>query len=151
RAVFDAFGLPWIGSDDASATAPIAPAAIIVVQPIVETPPDDADDPPQRPGGLAPIRPARPIVSAPKPKRLMPTKSELEILREQIRSWTTSDAIQNGSRWNEILFLLVEEIDSRAIGVPPPLFQKLITRDMVKLQGTATRHLDYFKLSTEAW
>lgn len=151
RAVFDAFGLPWIGADDASAAAPIAAAPIIIVQPIVDTPTDDEDEPPQRPGGLAPIRPARPIVSAPKPKRLMPTKSELEVLREQIRSWTPSDAIQNGSRWNEILFLLVEEIDSRAIGVPPPLFQKLITRDMVKLQGTATRQLDYFTLSAEPW
>ncbi|MHA3795435.1 hypothetical protein [Rhizorhabdus wittichii] len=33
----------------------------------------------------------------------------------------------------------------------PPLFSKLITPEMVKLQGTTTRSLDYFTLPAEPW
>lgn len=152
RAVYEAFGLPWIGTDEAGSVSPAAPTPIITVQPIHPTSTEDeTDEEAPKPNPAMIVRPVRPVVSAPKPKRLMPTKSELEQLREQIRSWAPDAPIQNGSRWNEILALLIEEIDSRAFGVPPPLFDKLISRDMVKLQGTATRQLDYFVLPAEPW
>lgn len=155
RDVFEAFGLPWLGASDASGVAPATMAPLIVAQPVLAPVIDpDADTPEPavaaRPGSI-PGRPARPIVTAPKPKRLQLSKTELEVMREQIRSWTANNAIENGSKWNEILYALTEQIDPRAIGVTQPLFERLVTRDMVKLQGTTTRSLDYFVLPADAW
>ena len=157
RAVYEAFGLPWIGGNAAAGHTQPTAAPVIIAQPIIDSAVEaDADEeapvaPPiaVRPGISS--RPIRPIVSAPKPKRLMPTKSELDQLREQIRSWTASGSIENGNRWNEILYAITEQIDPRAIGVTPPLFRKLVTREMVKLQGTTTRSLAYFILPAEPW
>lgn len=153
RSIYEAFGLPWIGGDTAS-DATAQPSPITTVQPIIATlSKDDADPPPapisqQPPGG--PVQP-RPIVNPPKPKRLMPNKSELEQLREQIRAWSTSGTIENGTKWNDILYLIAEQIDPRMIRVVAPLFSKLITREMVKLKGTTTRSLNYFTLPAEPW
>lgn len=153
RSLFEAFGLPWIGGDAANISAPPS-APVIVPQPIIApAPQDEAEQPePVAPPRLGlPTRPARPVVVAPKPKRLMPNKNELEQLREQIRTWSTSGSIENGAKWNDILYLIAEQIDPRAIPVTPPLFSKLITPEMVKLQGTTTRNLDYFMLPAEPW
>lgn len=154
RAVYEAFGLPWIGGSAVGSIAQPPLAPLIVPQPILEptAEPDAEEEATITPSGFGnPARPMRTIVKASKPKRLMPTMSELEVLREQIRSWTTSGSIENGNKWNDILYLLAEQVDPRVIGVTPPLFSKLVTRDMVKLQGTAVRSLNYFILPAEPW
>lgn len=153
RAVYEAFGLPWIGGDSAESIAPIAtPTA--VAQPILDvTQRDPADATEATPTASAPAgaQALRPVVSAPKPRRLMPNKSELEQLREEIRDWIATSKLGQGNKWNDILYAMVKEIDPRAIGVPAPLFAKLVTSDKVKLQGTTTRPLDYFVLPAEPW
>ncbi len=157
RSVYEAFGLPWIGgSATHGVTQPIT-APVANAQPILEpTAEREADEETPAAPAIAvrpgvPERPTRPIVSAPKPKRLMPAKNELDQLREQIRSWAIGGSIENGSRWNDILFLLMEQVNPRAIGVTRPLYSKLVTREMVKLQGTTTRALAYFILPAESW
>jgi hypothetical protein len=150
RSIFEAFGLLWIGGDAAN----ISSAPVIVSQPITLPAPDEETQETEpviapRPG--APARPSRPVVIAPKPKRLMPNKNELEQLREQIRTWSTSGTIESGAKWNEILYVITEQVNPRAIPVTPPLFSKLITSEMVKLQGTTTRNLAYFTLPAESW
>lgn len=148
RDVFEAFGLPWLGGSETSGITLPPKAPVIVPQPILEPSPEPDPAPPPR--GVVP-RPERTTIIAPKPKRLLPSKSDLEIMREQIRSWTKSDAIENGSKWNDIIYMLAEQIDPRSIGVTQPLFQKLVTPEMVKLQGTTNRSLDYFVLPAEPW
>ena len=150
RAVFEAFGLPWLGASEATSAAQPA-----VAQPIFETPanPESADQEPIFPvrPAIPPKRPAQPSTGVARPRRLMPTRSELEVLREQIRSWTTNNSIENSNKWNDILYTLVTQIDPRNIGVTPPLFNKFITPEMVKLEGTTTRLLQYFILPAELW
>lgn len=153
QSIFEAFGLPWIGGDAANAPAATT-APFIVAQPIIapatEEYPEEATPATQlRPGAIT--RPTRPVVTAPKPSRLMPNKNELEQLREQIRTWSTNGTIDNGNKWNDILYVIAEQIDPRSIPVTPPLFRRLITREMVKLQGTTTRNLEYFILPAEPW
>ncbi len=154
RAVFEGFGLPWLGGSTANSDAQPVSTPGAAPQQIFEQPVDLGDAPPAdqtaRPGFADPT-PKRPVVTAPKPKRLTLNKSELELLREQIRAWSAGGALENGSRWNEILYALVEKIDPRPLGVPTPLFRRLITREMVKLEGTTTRSLDYFVLPAEPW
>ncbi|MHA3795436.1 hypothetical protein [Rhizorhabdus wittichii] len=86
RSIFEAFGLPWIGGNAADiSAAPCAP--LIVPQPIIAPTPGgepEETEPAATPRPGTPLRPARPVVTAPKPKRLMPNKNELEQLREQI-------------------------------------------------------------------
>ncbi|MDB5414225.1 MAG: hypothetical protein JWR10_2560, partial [Rubritepida sp.] len=153
QSIFEAFGLPWIGGD--ATNTPAAPSGpVILPQPIITPAPTEEVEEPDpvaklQLGSFA--RPARPAVRAPKPKRLMPNKNELEQLREEIRTWSTSGKIENSAKWNEILYLIVEQIDLRAIHVTPPLFKKVLTKEMVKLEGTTTRHLNYFVLPTELW
>lgn len=153
RSIFEAFGLPWIGGNAADiSAAPSVP--LIVPQPIIAPTPGgepEETEPAATPRPGTPLRPSRPVVTAPKPKRLMPNKNELEQLREQIRTWSTSGTIENGAKWNDILYLIAEQIDPRSVPVTPPLFSKLITPEMVKLQGTTTRSLDYFTLPAEPW
>jgi hypothetical protein len=152
RSVFDAFGLPWLGDDQPNRVN--ASASFINPQPVFEAPAPVVQNVDADGSGAQNVpsqRPTRPIVSAPKPKRLMPSTTDLEILREQIRTWSLSGSIENGSKWNDILYLLVERLDPRSVGVTPPLFQRLFTREMVKLQGTTTRSLNYFILPAETW
>lgn len=153
RVVYEAFGLPWLGGSEASNGASTAPAPVAVPLPIFDTIDSDADAPaaePPKPSPF-PVRPVRPIVSAPKPKRLTPTKSELEQLREQVRGWSASGAIENASKWNGVLYALTQTIDPRKVGVSALLFNRLITPEMVKLQGSTNRTLDYFTVPAEAW
>jgi hypothetical protein len=157
RAVYEAFGLPWIGGDAAGSNTQPSSRPVITAQPIIDPAMEaEADEEtPSTPAiavrpGIS-SRPTRSIVSAPKPKRLMPTRSELDQLREQIRAWTASGSIENGNRWNEIVYAIIEQIDPRALGVTPPLLRKLVTREMVKLQGTTTRSLAYFIVPAEPW
>jgi len=153
RAVYDAFGLPWLGGSEASSGAETRPAPVAVPLPIFGELDSDADKPPAEPVRPSPfpIKPARTTVSAPKPKRLTPTKSELEQLREQVRGWSASGAIENASKWNGVLYALTQTIDPRKLGVSAILFNRLITPEMVKLQGSTTRTLDYFTVPAEAW
>ncbi len=157
RAVYEAFGLPWIGRNAAGGNTEGITEPVIIAQPIIEPALEseaDEETPVSpaiavRPG--IPTRASKPIVNAPRPKRLMPTKSVLDQLREQIRTWTATGNIENGNSWNEILYIITNQIDPRAIGVTPPLFRKLVTPEMVKLQGTTTRSLNYFILPAEPW
>lgn len=155
RSVYEAFGLDWLGGSEANtALAPISPL-VVVPLPIFDADPEPSAT--SQPKGdverlnSTPARPQRPITTAPKPKRLMPTKSELEMLREQVRSWSAGGTIENASKWNGILYVLTQEIDPRKLGVPALVFERLITSDMVKLQGSTTRALDYFMLPAEPW
>lgn len=153
RVVFEAFGLPWLGGSEASSGGETRPAPIAIPLPIFNELESDSDKPPaetSRPSPF-PIRPTRTTATASKPKRLMPTKSELEQLREQVRGWSASGAIENASKWNGILYALTQTIDPRKLGVSAVLFNRLITPEMVKLEGSSTRVLDYFTVPAETW
>lgn len=158
RVLYEAFDLPWIGGSVTNAPSQGTAAPITVAQPILEpnatdnARAEDTDKDEETPASPVPRpRPARPEISVPKPKRLIPSKSKLEQMREQIRSWASGGTIENGNEWNKILYLLIQNIDPRAIGVTPPLFKKIVTPEMVKLEGTTTRTLNYFVLPAEPW
>ena len=154
RAVFEAFGLPWLGTSEASNEAVVRPPIVIVPEPIAPDPDDVVPDegsssPPKTSPAIS--RPARPLISAPKPKRLTQTKTQLQLLREQVRVWAASGIIENPSQWNELLYTLVADIDTRKYGVPMFITNKIITQDMVKLQGSTTGSRDYLTIGAEAW
>ena len=154
RSLFEAFGLRWLGMSDVSADAPAKPTTATVMVPVHTDPEKDepsgiANGPPRTP--TTANKPVRPLLIAPKPKRLIPTKSQLEQHREQIRVWGTTGTIENASYWNTLLHELISAIDTRKFNVPMFLTNKLITPDMVKLQGSTSGARDYLTISAEAW
>ena len=150
--LFEAFGLSWIGDSEVSTEAATSAQTVGTPEPIAPEPEEPIQEaPPSTSIGTRPTRPARPIVSAPKPKRLIQTQSELEQLREQIRAWAATGTIENPSRWNRLIYELVERLDARKLGMPSVLVSRVITPEMVKLQGSTSGARDYFTVEAEPW
>ena len=81
RAVFEAFGLPWIGANEASTDAVSRAQPLVAPEPLLpnsEEPSPDEDAGPPQTAHRGISRPARPVVTPPTPKRLTQTKSQLE-------------------------------------------------------------------------
>jgi hypothetical protein len=152
RVLFEAFGLPWIGANEASDDA------VVTVEPPVEPEPVLPETEETSTIGAhtaSPTRihvPARPSVPRPKPKRLTQNKSELEQQREEIRGWSTTGTIENPSRWNKQLHYLISTlVDDHKLGLPSVLVSRMVTVDMVKLQGSTSASRDYLWVSAEPW
>ncbi len=152
-----AFDLPWIGRDEATEIHQPAQAA--------ETaPPESEEAPPPAPTAASPDAPAgllanalrlspapraAPSTAPPKPKG--PTRTELERLREELRTWTPERPISNLSDWNKTLHLLIKNIDARSIGLAPSVLDRIVTLEMVKLEGTTSRQRNYLSIGPESW
>jgi hypothetical protein len=159
RSVYEAFGLPWIGNDDAT-TEQAAPP-VVTPAPLFNHDPSTPETLVQQPsataarggsfGSALPIAPQPKPKSAPKPRRLTQTKSELEQLREEVRNWSAGGEIENASRWNKLLYFLTQGIDARKLGIPLALMKRLVTAEMVKIEGSTSRTLDYLVIPNEPW
>lgn len=157
RSLFEAFGLEWIGSNTAStepATAPVKPD-----DPSFELPQEDKSA--QAPvaanananafGRRHPARVTTPAIIAPRPKRSTANRTQLEQYQLELRQWAQGGAIANGSSWNRLLFEILQQGDPRRLGVSKHLFDRLVTAEMVKLQGSTTARRNYLVLDTEQW
>lgn len=159
RSLYEAFGLTWIGGDVASADAGTAPS-VVPVEPSFELPPeldDPASPPPVLPSPgpfgrrAAPVRETKPPIIPPKPKRLTASRTQLEQYRHELRNWAKGGTIANASSWNKLLFEILQEVDPRRFGVPPHLFDRIVTSEMVKLQGSTTATRNYLVVEAEPW
>ncbi|MFS2108094.1 hypothetical protein ACCC88_00275 [Sphingomonas sp. Sphisp140] len=186
RRLYEAFGLPWIGGDTASAVAPVSPSENsyqnagsddgvlgerlregqgpippaegepgfgLFVVPGAEQP---EQPPAANPSGLTTAstsgpRTTRPPLTPPKPQRLMQKKSQLETMRDQIRTWVTGERIDDANQWNQLLYDLISSLDPRRLGYPRALIAKVITTEMVKLEGTTSGARDYLLIKPEPW
>jgi hypothetical protein len=152
RRVLTAFNLPWIGRSEASEVRlPAQEAGTLIVQPEAAPTPEAA-----APGTtvasslrLTPTPRATPSSAPPKPKG--PTRTELERLREELRTWTPERPISNLSDWNKTLHLLIRNIDARSIGLAPSVLDRIVTLEMVKLEGTTSRQRNYLSIGPEPW
>lgn len=158
RRLFEAFALPWIGDETAdtgkTAYKPLdppneQPAPVVPDEQEDETIEPNIDSGPTRSPKL-PARP-RPSVTPPKPRRLTSTRTELERHQHELRNWSSGEGIENPSAWNKILFELLQHVDSRRLGIQPYLFERLVTQDMVKLQGSTAGSRQYLVVDAAPW
>lgn len=157
RSLFDAFGLEWLGADAPSAEADSEPDVQSASpnegddgdRPLL--PPDDDEEEEQARVNPFARGPKRPPVIPAKPKRLTVKKSELEDAQQQLRGWAKGGTIPNPSSWNKLLYELLRSIDTRRFGVSRYLFDRIVTLERVKLQGSTTRPYDYLTIGAEPW
>lgn len=152
QSLLAAFNLPWIGADRAEIERPAVPD-------IPASPKERADSAPE-PGSSAianevpaPIRPhahtaSRPTTVAPKKG---PSKTELERLRDELRNWSAGDSIASTTEWNKTVHLLIRSLDARSLGLPQSVLDRLVTAEMVKLEGTTSRQRNYLSIAPEEW
>ncbi|MDC9824820.1 hypothetical protein PRN20_13880 [Devosia sp. ZB163] len=154
-----AFNLPWIGRDRADGEHIAAPENTEVPPAAEGAAPAAA---PQQAGTSAgqeeAARPARPPVPAPtgqqktaSPPKKVPTKSELERLRDELRSWSAGNAITSAAEWNKTIYSLIQSLDAPTLGFPRSVLERIVTQEMVKLEGTTGRQLNYLTIAPEEW
>lgn len=163
RGVFEAFGLPWIGDVEATSPEPDPPPSNEPPSPgapetVWSAPdPDRGERPLPKAPGPGPVRP-RPAgpgderpTRVPPSQRRKPTKSELERMREQLRSWAESGELGSPAEWNKTLHQLVSAVRPRRIGLDPFTFRRMITPDLVKFEGTGQERRRHFVVAREPW
>jgi len=159
RSLFTAFNLPWIGAQDAEDARPAVaddvvhlpqrvvdePDAVVAAQPI---PAETSKTPEtQQLSGT----PSRKSEGAAAPKKKGPTRTDLERLREELRAWSIAGSITNATEWNKTVHHLVSSLDARTLGLPQSILERLVTLEMVKLEGTTARQRNYLSVGPEAW
>ncbi len=150
KSLFEAFQAPWLGGeaageDGASEVRPVEPVASLALEDI------QGEAPPAPVTRYGVTRPARPPVTAPKPKRATVKTSDFELLRASIRDWHAGTPIQTASRWNQHLHAIISRLDARRMQMAPVLFSRLVTLERVKLEGTTGGGRDYLTVPREAW
>lgn len=152
RSLYEAFGLEWIGGDGGSGEPTSAPP-VVPIEPMFELPPDD-EAPTTSPLSSRPPdaqKKTKAPVIPPKPKRLTVTKTQLEKYQHELRNWAKGGAIANASSWNKLLFEILQQVEPRRLGVPRHLFDRIVTGEMVKLQGSTTATRNYLIVDAEPW
>ncbi len=154
RRLFTAFDLPWIGRSEAiDIHQPAQEDSTFVAEPEAGPTSEPAAAPVTTPIAsslrLTPAPRAMSPSAPPKPKG--PTRTELERLREELRTWTPDRPIANLTDWNKTLHVLIRNIDARSIGLTPSVLDRIVTLEMVKLEGTTSRQRNYLSIGPEPW
>jgi hypothetical protein len=153
--IFKAFGLPWLGEglDAGAATEPS-----VKVQPDNATPQvaaiSDPDNPTPAPTtfqrqstiSVTGTSPGRPSSSAP-----TVSSSRLKALAEQALLWRDGKPISDPSAWEMLLTDLMSE--ARDL-LPEPqfgLWERIFTKDSVKLEGAGRIDTRHFVIPREDW
>src|SRR3546814_19352567 len=126
--LFSAFHLPWIGGDSADVPA-AAPQAI----PLETSSPSGHQSvglicSPESPATASPAPVSRPKARVPDPpsQRRTPTRSELERLRAQLRTWIDTGALESPSDRKQCNHKNVRPHYLRPISPPPLHFAQLL-------------------------
>ena len=171
-----AFDLPWLGEGEPLAlTQPFAPAQPTSPEPVppphveridatvapLPDAPAQPDPSVQGAGGPATApasglggvirRPERPDAKTVPPSRNRRTLPQREAMREELRGWAAGGSLENSSRWNDMIHELVTALDARMLGVAPFLLQRVVTPEMVKLQGSTAATRNYLVVPPEPW
>ncbi|MER8772646.1 hypothetical protein NKH63_28635 [Mesorhizobium sp. M0960] len=156
RSLFEAFALPWIGADTASgsfASASVPTATAESLSAPESQLPVEREDPPPQLTSMPHLRgiSQRQAVVVPKPQRLAPKRTEIEQRRAELRSWASGSAIENASRWNAMLWNILKDLNPRKLGVSRFLYDRIVTQDMVKLEGSTSGGRDYIVIGRDPW
>lgn len=154
RSVYEAFGLEWLGGESPGASQAIEqpkspeadePPALILIPDEDEF--EEEAPPPTGPAWARNVnRPVRAPVIPPKPERLKAKRGELETYQHQLRNWAKGKTIENASFWNKLLYQLVRDVDPKRFGISRSLFDRLVTPERVKAEGSSASSRNYLTI-----
>lgn len=152
--IFEAFRLPWLGEELDSAETPTAPA---VVQPSESTQqqPQAAEPPFSGPPAGAvsplPIQPAGKPVGRSSPSGPLVSAPRLKALADQALLWRDGRPISDPTAWENLLVELMVEVREL---LPEPaigLWERVFTKDNVKLEGSGKTDTRHFVIPRQDW
>ena len=164
RPQYEAFALPWVDGDaerithsEAAKSKDTREAALQqtdnrITSPVVFEPgtvENEQKAEPKRQETPA-IQTASPKVPRP-PRSRNQTRSQRETMRDDLRTWAKSGSLSHSSAWNEELYAIISRIDARKLGVSSYLFKRVITPEMVNLEGTKAGKRGYFTVEAKDW
>lgn len=157
QGVFEAFSLPWLGSNSNAIQAPEPPPVPPPVpQPGPPPPPPDITPPVQgtradEPKPPAPVKSGPPKEPKPvKPKRVQDS-SELQKRKDQLTIWFKSEVLEDATFWKRQLFGLMKNLPWRALGISSWAQHQLFSEETLLLEGTAKGDMRHLVLPREPW
>jgi hypothetical protein len=152
RGIFEAFRLPWLGQGLERSPPPPPPD-------VQDNPAGEGGSRPQVPvappeGGRAePPRPVTPALAPPRPTLSPPAVSvaRLKALAEQARQWRQGQTITNPVAWETLLMDLMVEVRELLPDCPAFLWDRIFTKDTVKLDGLGRTDSRHFVIPREDW
>lgn len=155
RSLFDAFGLPWVGTEEGAQPEQPAPSS----KPVVSVPPVRDDEvheatPPRPPAvRTTPLAASSTQTRTPAPPsaRRLIAKSDLQTRLDEIRNWETSSQPQNPSVYNSALFDILSQLDPRRVGLDPYSKRRILTEQQVKIEGTGPSQRGYLTIPRQEW
>ncbi|MGQ5702847.1 hypothetical protein ACUJ46_12435 [Sandaracinobacteroides sp. A072] len=161
--VFEAFRLPWLGEGLDSAGTPSPDVAMQSGAPASEVPEPEVPAGPI-PGALPPSKPApiSPLTSTISGRsssaggRSSPTSpavstTRLKALAEQALLWRDGKPISDPSAWEILLIDLMNEARELLAEPNCGLWERVFTKDNVKLEGSGRTDIRHFVIPREDW
>lgn len=158
KTVFEAFQAPWIGDELEPVRPPVTapkpnPGTDPGVKP-TEVPTGGGDTPPAEPPTTPapdpidlttmPVPPADPRPSGPAKLRLNP---------DDMRTWrdNPSEKLRNPALWNMAVHKIVQSVNPRKVGADWWLWEKFLTQELVKLEGSSKVSAQHFIVPAVPW
>jgi len=155
KSLFEAFALPWVGSDE----KPIQPQPQAPIKPIANplvAPQDHVSEPapskePVVRSILTQKPPAQTRTPLPPSARRLIGKSDLQSRLDEIRVWESTAEPQNPNVYNQALFEILSQIDPRRVGLDPHSKRRILTEQQVKIEGTGHSQRSYLTIPRQEW
>lgn len=155
RSLFEAFALPWVGSQEGTQPAqPLVPVKPVVT-PLAAMQENTSEPAPGKVPATRSILTQRPpaqtrVPQPPSAKRLI-GKSDLQSRLDEIRNWETSGEAQNPNVYNVAIFEILSQIDPRRVGLDPYSKKRILTEQQVKIDGTGHSQRSYLTIPRGEW
>jgi hypothetical protein len=149
RAIFDAFGLTWLGE----ATDQIQPPAAPVPQPAIgltATSGTATESPGAKP---SPVRPPLTTKPAVPPSPTMKRVDAKKLLDQcsQVHDWRDGKGLREPKQWEATLAEIMGLLPRARLGIPRLLWDRLFTPETVRLEGAGRADVRTFVLPREDW
>lgn len=151
--IFQAFQLPWLGEGlDASTTT--------------GAPPPPSLEPVNKPAAGAEVTPASPPTPVPSPppptigrtltggkSSTVPSVSQakLKALSDQAQAWRDGKPITDPTAWEQLLLELMNDTRELLPDAAPGLWDRVFTKELVKLEGSGKTDVRHFVIPREEW
>jgi hypothetical protein len=159
--IFEAFRLPWLGEELDFAETPTAPAVVQPSEPTQQQPqaaeppfsgtPAAAAQPPVSPLPIQPAgKPASPLGRS-SPSGPLVSAPRLKALADQALLWRDGRPISDPTAWETLLVELMAEVRELLPESASGLWERVFTKDNVKLEGAGKIDTRHFVIPRQDW